>query len=88
MIWGNYGSSGFRAKPKGAQLGGAPRFRPLLCGLILCEPRLTDRPSLACCQLRTSCPQPLWGIMWFPDGPPRGASSDDRHLPWIMEKYA
>ncbi len=28
-------------------------------GLVAIPPRLTDRPSLACCQLRTSCPQPF-----------------------------
>ena len=34
------------------------RFRTLLCGFIAGTPRLPDRLSLACCQVRTSCPHP------------------------------
>ena len=48
--------------------GEAHRFLMLPFGLVAVPPRLTDRPSMACCQLRTSCPQPFG-----PDVVPRRA---------------
>ena len=39
--------------------GEAHRFRMLPFGLVAVLPRLIDRPSMACCQLRTSCPHPF-----------------------------
>ena len=57
--------------------GEAHRFRMLPFGLIAFPPRLTDRPSLACRQLRTSCPQPFG-----PDVVPRRACV--RHPPAMV----
>ena len=54
--------------------GGGYRFQTLLFGLITAARRLTDRPSMACRQLRTSCPHPSG-----PDVVPRRASA--RRLP-------
>ena len=47
-------------------------------GLVAIPSRLTDRPSMACCQLRTSCPQPF-GPDVVPLAGLRDASSSNAH---------